>query len=171
MWGRLFSLKLSMWWDILNHGSHYSKNSWCSYLYECMLKECMLNDWMIEWVNTLSQWQSLCINFSLLLHINHMPKRQIHLELYILIQIRINQLLIFTEKLLPLPGFETETSSVPNRYATNWAILAWITTKIVLQAHTGWINIGSSLKLSRLASNGPMSKHFPLKLSTAVDLI
>ena len=48
------------------------------------------------------------------------------LELYIRIQIRINQLLIFTEKFSPLPGFEPRTSPVPSRYATNWAILAWI---------------------------------------------
>ena len=34
-------------------------------------------------------------------------------------------LLIFTEKFLP--GFEPGTSAVPSRYATNWAILAWIT--------------------------------------------
>ena len=48
------------------------------------------------------------------------------LELYIHIQIKINQLLIFTEKFLPLPGFEPRTSPVPSRYATNWAILAWM---------------------------------------------
>ena len=47
------------------------------------------------------------------------------LELYIHIQIQTIQLLIFTEKFLPLPGFEPRTSLVPSRYATNWAILAW----------------------------------------------
>ena len=35
------------------------------------------------------------------------------------IQIRTIQLLIFTEKLSPLPGFEPGTSPVPSRYATN----------------------------------------------------
>ena len=48
------------------------------------------------------------------------------LELYVCIQIQTNQLLIFTEKFLSLPGFEPGTSPEPNRYATNWAILAWI---------------------------------------------
>ena len=38
----------------------------------------------------------------------------------------IIQLLIFIEKFSPLPGFELGTSPVPSRYATNWAILAWI---------------------------------------------
>ena len=42
------------------------------------------------------------------------------------IQIQINQLLIFTEKFSPLPGFEPGTSPVPSRYNTNLAILAWI---------------------------------------------
>ena len=41
------------------------------------------------------------------------------LELYIGIQIRTIQLLIFTEKFLPLLGFEPGTSPVPSRYATN----------------------------------------------------
>ena len=36
------------------------------------------------------------------------------------------QLLIFIEKFSPLPGFEPGTSPVPSRYATNWAILAWM---------------------------------------------
>ena len=45
---------------------------------------------------------------------------------HIHIQIWTNQLLIFTEKFSFLPGFEPRTSSVPSRYATNWAILAWI---------------------------------------------
>ena len=35
-------------------------------------------------------------------------------------------LLIFIEKFLHLPGFEPETSPLPSRYATSWAILAWI---------------------------------------------
>ena len=48
------------------------------------------------------------------------------LELYIHIQIQTIQLFIFTEKFSPLPGFEPGTSPVPSRYATNWAILAWI---------------------------------------------
>ena len=39
---------------------------------------------------------------------------------------RLDQLLIFTEKFSPLPGFEPGTSLVPSWYATNWAILAWI---------------------------------------------
>ena len=37
-----------------------------------------------------------------------------------------NQLLIFLQKFSPLPGFELGTSPVPSRYATSWAILAWI---------------------------------------------
>ena len=41
------------------------------------------------------------------------------LELYIRIQIRTIQLLIFTEKFSPLQGFELGTSPVPSRYATN----------------------------------------------------
>ena len=48
------------------------------------------------------------------------------LELYIRIQFRTIQLLIFTEKFSPLPEFEPRTSPVPSWYATNWAILAWI---------------------------------------------
>ena len=44
------------------------------------------------------------------------------LELYIGIQIQINQLIILIEKLSPLPGFEPRTSQVPSRCATNWAI-------------------------------------------------
>ena len=47
-------------------------------------------------------------------------------EFYIHIQIRIIQLLIFTEKSSPLPGFEPGTSPVPSQYAINWAILAWM---------------------------------------------
>ena len=42
-------------------------------------------------------------------------------------QIRIIQLLIFTDKFSPLLGFEPGISPVPSRYATYWAILAWIT--------------------------------------------
>ena len=34
--------------------------------------------------------------------------------------------LISLKKLTPLPGFEPGTSQVPIRYATNWAILAWV---------------------------------------------
>ena len=37
------------------------------------------------------------------------------MELYIHIQIQINQLLIFIEKLSPLPGFEPRTSQVPSQ--------------------------------------------------------
>ena len=48
------------------------------------------------------------------------------LELYIHIQIWINLLLIFIKKFSSLPGFEPGTSSVPSRYASKWAILAWI---------------------------------------------
>ena len=47
-------------------------------------------------------------------------------RLYIRIQIQTIQLLIFTGKFSPLPGFEPRTSMLPSRYATNWAILAWI---------------------------------------------
>ena len=36
----------------------------------------------------------------------------------------------FIEKFSPLPGFEPGTSPVPSRYATNWAILAWITVNL-----------------------------------------
>ena len=54
------------------------------------------------------------------------------LELYILIQIRTIQLLIFTEKFSSLPGFEPGTSLVSSRYATNWAILAWIGLTILI---------------------------------------
>ena len=39
---------------------------------------------------------------------------------------KFNQLLILIEKLLPLPGFQPRTSPIPRRYATKWAILAWI---------------------------------------------
>ena len=46
------------------------------------------------------------------------------LELYICIQIQINQLLIFIEKFLPLPEFEPRTSRVTSRCVTNWAFLA-----------------------------------------------
>ena len=35
-------------------------------------------------------------------------------------------MLIFIEKLSPLPGFEPGTCPVLSRYATNWALLAWI---------------------------------------------
>ena len=35
------------------------------------------------------------------------------MELYICIQIQINQLLIFTEKFSPLPGFEPGTDMLP----------------------------------------------------------
>ena len=47
-------------------------------------------------------------------------------ELYIRIQIQINQLLIFIKKFSPLLGFEPHTYQVPSRCATNWAIQAWI---------------------------------------------
>ena len=55
------------------------------------------------------------------------------MELYIRIQIWTIQLPIFTEKFSPLLGFEPGTSPVPSRYATNWAILAWISIKIMFQ--------------------------------------
>ena len=42
------------------------------------------------------------------------------------IQIGTIKLLFFTEKFSPFSGFEPDTSQVPSRYATNWAILAWI---------------------------------------------
>ena len=45
---------------------------------------------------------------------------------YIHLQIQSIQLLIFTEKISPLPGFEPRTSPVTSWYATNWTILAWI---------------------------------------------
>ena len=48
------------------------------------------------------------------------------LELCMCIQIQINQLIVFIEKLSPLSGFEPRTSRVPSRCATNWAIQAWI---------------------------------------------
>ena len=51
---------------------------------------------------------SCYINKLLLRNIDH------RLELYICIQIQINQLLIFIEKLSPLPGFEPRTSQVPS---------------------------------------------------------
>ena len=41
------------------------------------------------------------------------------LELNIHIQIQTIQILIFTEKYSPLPGFEPGTSPVPSQYATN----------------------------------------------------
>ena len=37
-----------------------------------------------------------------------------------------NSVTYFHWKVLPLPGFEPGTLLVPSRYATNWAILAWI---------------------------------------------
>ena len=51
-----------------------------------------------------------------------------HVEsrLYAVFKFKFNQLLIFIEKLLHLPGFEPGTSPVPSWYATHWAILAWI---------------------------------------------
>ena len=56
------------------------------------------------------------LHFFMLYRINHMPEGRMHLELYIRIQIRTIQLLIFTEKFLPLPGFEPGTSPVPSLY-------------------------------------------------------
>ena len=54
--------------------------------------------------------------------------------------------LIFTEKFSPLPGFEPGTSPVPSRYATNWAILAWICCYsldyIVTRLFTQSVNFG-----------------------------
>ena len=47
-------------------------------------------------------------------------------RLYIRIQIQINQLLTFTEKFSPLPGFKPRTFLVPSLYATKWAFLAWL---------------------------------------------
>ena len=37
----------------------------------------------------------------------------------------VNQLLIFIEKFSPMRGFEPQTSQVPSRCTTNWAIQAW----------------------------------------------
>ena len=48
------------------------------------------------------------------------------------IQIQINQLLIFIEKFSPLPGFEPRTSRLPSPCATNWAIQAWINSRVSL---------------------------------------
>ena len=45
-------------------------------------------------------------------------------RLHIRIQIRTIQLLIFTERFSPLPGFEPGTSPVPSRFAPYRAILA-----------------------------------------------
>ena len=57
------------------------------------------------------------------------------LELYIRIQIRIIQLLIFTEKFSPLPGFEPGTLPVSSLYVTNWAILSWMTCQSLVLCH------------------------------------
>ena len=53
-----------------------------------------------------------------------------HVEprLYAVLKSEFNQLPIFIEKFSPLQGFEPGTSLVPSRYATNWAILAWMCT-------------------------------------------
>ena len=39
----------------------------------------------------------------------------------------------FNEKFSPFPGFEPRTSLVPSLYATNWAILAWMASLIILK--------------------------------------
>ena len=58
------------------------------------------------------------------------------------------QLLIFIEKFLPLLGFKPRTSPlpVPSRYATNWAILAWIIFQLKLP-------LGLICQLLRIAIN------------------
>ena len=62
------------------------------------------------------------------------------------------QLLNFTEKFSPLPGFEPWTSTVPSRYATNWAILAWISREICYIGHF-WKKI--TLKIMSCLIRGP----------------
>ena len=47
-------------------------------------------------------------------------------RLYAVFKFEFNQLLNFIEKFSPLSGFVPRASPVPSRYATNWAILAWI---------------------------------------------
>ena len=63
------------------------------------------------------------------------------LELHVCIQIWINQLLLFIEKFLPLPGFEPQTSRVPSRCADKWAICRYPSTRLhnglrVIEANT-----------------------------------
>ena len=69
------------------------------------------------------------VKYIFFLSIGH-HKESIFLTTFYHIQIRTIQLLIFTEKFSPLLGFEPGTSPVPSRYATNWAILAWITSLV-----------------------------------------
>ena len=56
-------------------------------------------------------------------------------------------MLIFIEKFSTLPGFEPVTSPVPSHYATNWAILAWISQiswlKFALGHRLPWFYQGS----------------------------
>ena len=52
---------------------------------------------------------------------------QVESSIYTVFKFKFNQLLIFIEKFLPLPGFEPGMAPVPSRYASNWVILAWIT--------------------------------------------
>ena len=47
------------------------------------------------------------------------------------LKFKFYKLLIFIEKFSPLPGFGPGTYTVPSRYATNWAILAWISRWIL----------------------------------------
>ena len=55
-----------------------------------------------------------------------MPERRIHIGIIYLYSNLNNPVTYFQWKILALAGFEPGTSPVPSRYATNWAILAWI---------------------------------------------
>ena len=47
----------------------------------------------------------------------------------------ILMLIVSLKKFSPLPGFEPGTSLVQSRYATNWAILAW------MHYHLSWLTV------------------------------
>ena len=63
-----------------------------------------------------------------------------------------NQLLIFTTKFSPLPGLEPGTSPVPSRYATNWAILAWIKTRNLKDLVSVWKSAFKSFAIVTMQS-------------------
>ena len=66
---------------------------------------------------------------------------------------------IFNEKFSPLLWFESGTSPVPRRYATNWAILAWISFCMFIIAYHGAISKVLYVKYWEWAISPPISKH------------
>ena len=82
-----------------------------------------------------------------------------HVEsrLYAVFKFEFNHLLIFIEKFSPLPGLEPGTSQVPNRYATNWAILAWIPFNMsVWKKTSGRVYVWFYLYLKHQLLNGTL---------------